>query len=491
MRARSEGGAEALMIKTHLIHASCIQAVSGDMESNKVRVAVIGAGPAGMSQLVAFAGTSAEVVCFEKQSDVGGLWVYNWRTGLDQYGEQVHNSMYRLLTINEPKEVLEYPEFSFKECFKDNDSMNHQVSYVRRDVILHYLRQRFDRTGMKKCVRFETAVQNVTLNEATQKFTVVSKHLPTDNYVNEEFDYMIVATGHFSTPNFPYYKGLEKIARARMIHAHDFRNPHELKDKNVFILGSSFSAEDIASIAWKFGAKHIYVSSRKHMFPYKGWPDNISQVKCLQKVEVLDDEEYLLLADGTKLEKIDYMIFCTGYKHHFSFMEDKLMLRTNNVLYPTQLYKGVFFKNHPKMMYLGMQNQFLSFAMFDPQAWLARDFCLGKFVVPNLQAIEADIAAWVDREGKLTEISAMIRFQVDYIWDTANLTDYKTRNGPDGKPIRALSAEKVEALLNEWVDQKVKNIMTFRDQQYRNAYTDELTPPVSVKWADLLVREKE
>lgn len=60
------------------------------------RVAVIGAGPSGLAQLQAFAaarrnGTEApEVVCFEKQSDWGGLWNYTWRTGLDEYGDPVH-----------------------------------------------------------------------------------------------------------------------------------------------------------------------------------------------------------------------------------------------------------------------------------------------------------------------------------------------------------------------------------------------------------------
>ena len=54
------------------------------------RVAVIGAGPCGLAQLHAFASDSGagspsapEVVCYEKQSDWGGLWNYYWRTGLD------------------------------------------------------------------------------------------------------------------------------------------------------------------------------------------------------------------------------------------------------------------------------------------------------------------------------------------------------------------------------------------------------------------------
>ena len=51
------------------------------------RVCVIGAGPSGMSALYQFKQLEMkgqeipEIVCFEKQSDWGGLWNYSWRTG--------------------------------------------------------------------------------------------------------------------------------------------------------------------------------------------------------------------------------------------------------------------------------------------------------------------------------------------------------------------------------------------------------------------------
>ena len=51
------------------------------------RVCVIGAGPSGMSALYQFKQLEMkgqeipEIVCFDKQSDWGGLWKYSWRTG--------------------------------------------------------------------------------------------------------------------------------------------------------------------------------------------------------------------------------------------------------------------------------------------------------------------------------------------------------------------------------------------------------------------------
>ena len=58
-----------------------------------MKVGIIGAGPSGLSQLRAFERAQnqgleiPEIVCFEKQSDWGGLWNYNWRTGVDEAGD--------------------------------------------------------------------------------------------------------------------------------------------------------------------------------------------------------------------------------------------------------------------------------------------------------------------------------------------------------------------------------------------------------------------
>ena len=58
------------------------------------------------------------------------------------------------------------------------------------------------------------------------------------------FDYVIVANGHFSVPFIPEYPGM-KAFPGRIMHSHDFRDAEEFRDKNVVILGSSYSAEDV------------------------------------------------------------------------------------------------------------------------------------------------------------------------------------------------------------------------------------------------------
>ena len=105
------------------------------------RVCLIGAGPSGMSVLYQIdqlkkqgQAQDLEVVCYEKQSNWGGLWNYSWRTGSDENGEPVHGSMYRYLWSNGPKEALEFPDYTFEEHFGKAIP-----SFPPREVLFDYL----------------------------------------------------------------------------------------------------------------------------------------------------------------------------------------------------------------------------------------------------------------------------------------------------------------------------------------------------------------
>jgi len=163
------------------------------------RVAIIGAGPCGTAALRAFQSAKQngedipEVVCFEKQEDWGGLWNYTWRTGLDEYGEPVHGSMYRYLWSNGPKECLEFADYSFDEHFGKPIA-----SLPPREVL--------------EWCKFRHPVRRVDYHKDSDDFTVTAHDLINDKSVVEKFDNVIVATGHFSTPNVPHFDGIETFA---------------------------------------------------------------------------------------------------------------------------------------------------------------------------------------------------------------------------------------------------------------------------------------
>ncbi|MDE0408360.1 MAG: NAD(P)/FAD-dependent oxidoreductase [Alphaproteobacteria bacterium] len=433
------------------------------------RVAVIGAGPSGLAQLRAFQSAKAggadvpEVVCYEKQEDWGGLWNYTWRTGLDEYGEPVHCSMYRYLWSNGPKEGLEFADYTFEEHF------GRQIaSYPPREVLFDYIEGRVKRAGVRDAVRFRTTVRRVDYDDATGLFAVTAHNLTTDEEATESFDHVVVATGHFSTPNVPHFDGLDRF-NGRVLHAHDFRDAVEFKDKDILIIGTSYSAEDIGSQCWKYGCRSVTVSHRTAAMGFD-WPDNWKEVPLLQKVE----GNTCTFKDGSTAD-VDAIILCTGYLHYFPFMAPELRLRSANRLATADLYKGVVWVDNPKLFYLGMQDQWYTFNMFDAQAWYARDIIMGRIEVPDRDARAADVAERVAREDALEDDYAAIRYQGDYVRELIADTDY-----PD------FDVDGANDAFFQWKKHKKQNIMTFRDNAYKSVMTGTMAPVHHTAWVDAM-----
>ena len=433
------------------------------------RVAIVGAGPSGLAALRAFEtvrrpGTDVpEIVCFEKQANWGGLWNYSWRTGLDDHGEPVHGSMYRYLWSNGPKECLEFADYSFEEHFG-----RPIPSYPPRAVLHDYIAGRVEKSGVRKYIRFSTPVRWVTFDEATKKFTVTVKDLVADTHETSEFDYVIVANGHFSTPNVPHFPGIEAFP-GRVMHAHDFRAADEFAGKSVLLVGASYSAEDIGIQCYKYGAKSITFSYRTKPMGFD-WPEGIEERPLLQKLS----GKTATFKDGSTKE-IDAIVLCTGYQHNYPFLPDDLRLKTGNRLYPLGLYKGVFWQDNPQLIYIGMQDQFYTFNMFDAQAWYARDVVLGRIPLPSAETQAADIAAWRAREEALEDPSQQIDFQTDYVRDLLAATDYP-----------ALDVDRVAELFKEWEHHKEEGILTYRDRSYPSTLTGTMAPVHHTPWLKAL-----
>jgi len=431
------------------------------------RVAIIGAGPSGLAQLRAFqsaqdAGADIpEVVCFEKQSNWGGLWNYSWRTGLDEYGEPVHGSMYRYLWSNGPKEGLEFADYSFEEHFGKQIA-----SYPPRAVLFDYIKGRVKKAGVRDKIRFSTSVKNVEHKDG--KFTVTVRDLPNDASYSEVFDHVIVCNGHFSCPNVPAFKGFDKFP-GRIMHAHDFRDAVEFRGQDVLIIGTSYSAEDIGSQCWKYGAKSITVSHRTAAMGYE-WPDNWTEVPLLTQM----NGKTATFKDGTSRE-IDTVILCTGYQHNFPFMDEDLRLRTTNRLATADLYKGVAFVNNPNLFYIGMQDQWFTFNMFDAQAWWARDVIMGRIQIPDKAAMEADVVDRIAREDAGQNDYDAIWYQGDYVKELIAVTDYPS-----------FDVEGACQAFKEWKGNKKKNIMEFRDYGHVSVITGTMAPKHHTPWKDAL-----
>ncbi|MBP2370444.1 flavin-containing monooxygenase [Pseudonocardia parietis] len=433
------------------------------------RVAIIGAGPSGLAMLHAFERARAggadvpELVCFEKQSDWGGLWNYTWRSGLDEHGDPCHGSMYRYLWSNGPKECLEFADYTFEEHFG-----RPIPSFPPRAVLEDYILGRAKKSGVRRHIQFDTAVRWVDHDATSDTFRLIIEDLGRGESREEEFDHVVVASGHFSVPNVPSYPGFEQFP-GRILHSHDFRDSQEFAGKDLLVVGGSYSAEDIALQTKKYGARSVTISYRSAPMSFP-WPDGIEELPQLDRVE----GRTVHFVDGSSRD-VDAIILCTGYRHHFPFMAGSLRLSTSNVLYPPNLYKGVFWVDNPKLMYLSMQDQFYTFTMFDAEAWYARDYVLDRITLPDRAEMEKDIAVWRAREDSLDGPSEQIDFQADHIEDLLAEVDYPAFD-------MALTREHFKT----WEHHKTESIVGYRDQGFSSPCTGTPAPIHHTAWWEAL-----
>lgn len=278
----------------------------------------------------------------------------------------------------------------------------------------------------------------------------------------------LFASGHFHTPNVPYFPGFEKF-QGRVLHAHQFKDAMEMEGKRLLVIGSSYSAEDIASQCYKYGCKSVVLSYRTSEMHFP-WPKNFTTVPLLQKVE----GKTCTFKDGSTHD-VDTIILCTGYRHHFPFLPNSLRLQTNNRLWIDSCYNGIFWEANPKLMYIGMQDQWYTFNMFDAQAWYARDYVLGRIQLPSKEEQARHFQECRAKEMILESDEDMIRYQGNYVKALIAETDYPNFN-----------IEDTVAEFMAWEHNKHENIMTFRDKPHKSVMTGTVAPVHHTPWLEAL-----
>jgi len=443
-------------------------------------IAIIGAGPSGCAVLNAFLQDKQldnfNIVCFEKQKSVGGQWNLDWHVGHGEDGEVVHSGMYKHLWSNAPKECLEYPDKTMKDFYGQP-----LPSYPPRPVIEKYIKNRFEVPEILSRIRFQTLVKNVKFDENTEKFHLDSYNLQSKIETSETFDYLFVCTGHYHNPHMIYKPGFENF-EGRVMHAHDFKDGRQFKGQTIVTIGSSFSAEDIASNCVKYGAKKAYLSAREKdagqpWYAYK-WPENIIRVPDIDRVE---GNKIYFKEDGREQHEpveADVIICCTGYRHYYPYLEKKLRLEVLDSMYPEGLYKGIFWSSNPKVMYIGAYKQFFTMPCFEVQSWYARDVILGRIELPASQKLrEESNREWRDKLESLPSPLDAIGFQGDMILDLMKETNYFG------------NTFKVKVLVKNF-EQFVLNkmnvsIMAFRDLAHIDPRTMEPSPKLNGTWMEI------
>jgi len=183
------------------------------------RVAVVGAGAAGLCAAKHLKSRGIEPVVFEIGSHIGGLWVYENDNDL--------SSAYKSLHVNSEAKVTAYRDFPFPSG---------SPLYPDHTQMAAYLESYADHFGLRPHIRFNSEVTQIRHNTG---WTVTTK-----GGEAEEFDAVVVASGHQSVPRDPPFAG---DFTGRYLHAHAYRVPEKFAGQDVIVVGIGNSACDIAS----------------------------------------------------------------------------------------------------------------------------------------------------------------------------------------------------------------------------------------------------
>ena len=218
------------------------------------KVLVVGAGMSGLLAGIRLkeAGIAFEIV--ERHEDVGGTW---------------HQNTYPGCRVDSPNHTYSY-------SFHPHDWPQF---YSSQPVLRQYFRDCARRYGIRERIRFNTDVEAATFNEADGRWRVAlrNKSGAAETVV---VNAIISAVGQLNRPKWPDIPGRSRY-RGIAFHSTEWQHQHDLKGRNVLVIGTGASAFQFApevareaarvtifqrTPPWMFNAPdyHAHVPDGKH-----------------------------------------------------------------------------------------------------------------------------------------------------------------------------------------------------------------------------------
>ncbi|PZX61035.1 cation diffusion facilitator CzcD-associated flavoprotein CzcO [Algoriphagus ratkowskyi] len=201
----------------------------------KQRIAVIGVGPSGITALKNLVDQGLEVVAFDRNSEVGGNWIYS--------DEESHSSVFETTHIISSKTLSQYADFTF-------DDFDPTVSdYPSHDELRNYFQAYANKFNLYQFIQFDTLVVHCELlDKGTWEVTIEKGGVRKA----ERFSQLVVCNGHHWKPRYPDYPG---EFTGEFIHSHNFKKAAPFAGKRVLVIGGGNSACDVAVETSRVSAK--------------------------------------------------------------------------------------------------------------------------------------------------------------------------------------------------------------------------------------------
>nr|XP_023025798.1 senecionine N-oxygenase-like [Leptinotarsa decemlineata] len=375
-----------------------------------MRIAIIGAGAAGLTALRHSLDHGHSCDVFEKTGSIGGTWNYTDKTGKDEFGLPIHSSMYEGLSTNLPKELMQFEDFPHKKP---------EHSYISQTEVLNYINEYAEAFNLLQFIKFYHHVEKV-IPSNDKRWNLELTDLKTRENIKNEYDAVFVCVGNYSVPSVPKLEGITSF-QGSVIHSHDYRNPKSYKNKTVLIIGSGPSGIDIAKLVSSVADKTI-LSHRSELHP--SW--KISEEIAI-KPEVRQFKPRSVIFHDASEEEIDDVIFCTGYKYSYPFLSPECGIEVENN-WVKYLYKHVINIEHPTMAFIGVPFRIFPFPIFGIQVRFFLSYLDGNISITKEEMME-EVMEYMKRKQQLGiplhQTHLLGLFQGEYMEDIADTAKIK------------------------------------------------------------------
>ncbi|WP_375475808.1 NAD(P)-binding domain-containing protein [uncultured Jatrophihabitans sp.] len=430
------------------------------------QVCVIGAGSSGIAACQVLQARGIEFDCYEAGSEVGGNWRY--------LNDNEMSSSYRSLHINTSREVMEYRSFPMRHDYP---------TYPNHAQIAEYFDRFVDHFGLRDRIRFRTEVVSVVPDGG--EWVVGVRARGSADVVERRYAAVLVANGHHWDPRWPEpaFPGAETFT-GEQVHSHHYKTFDGYEGKRVLVLGIGNSACDIAVetsrvsertfLAMRRGAhvipKYVFGIPTDHlttsplarvgsfaiqrallsliMRAVRGDVTKYGLPKPDHKIAsahpTISDDLLVRLGHGDvavkpniarldgdtvhfvdgSSERIDVIVYCTGYKISFPFFDESLVNAQDNDI---SLYHRVVDPAHPGLYFVGLvQPLGAIMPLAEAQAEWVADLLDGTATLPSDAAMQAEIASYRRALAKRYVRSKRHTIQVDFLEHLGELRRERT-----------------------------------------------------------------
>ncbi|KAM0495351.1 hypothetical protein ACHAP9_008542 [Verticillium nonalfalfae] len=445
---------------------SPLQGNAQTQEPRPKRVAVIGAGVSGLVTAAAFNRLGGfELKIFERKSVPGGVWVYDpVSTTVPQFpapepsqidpplprpdialpGDAPHSTRQRFLSSPIYDSLVANIPYSVMGGTTEltlPPPANTESQYLTALEVSEFISKAA--TKHNYLIQYNTSVEDVrNLPQGGVRLLLRRENAGgTDTWYEEDFDHVVVATGHNSVPRVPEIPGLESW-KGGLQHVVTWRSGEEFKDKTILVIGTSESAIDLVLQSLPHAKGDVHVSQRT---PHPRYPTIFQRpgVKVVQTIDHFTEDE-IHLVDGTVLRDIDHVVFATGYFYSSPFLANvRPPLGPGGHRVPG-LYQHIFDIHSPNTIaFVGVVNASLTWLTWEKSAFLIALLWSGKIHLPSKEIQEKWEQDRLEEKGERLFHILDLPYERVLFFDEINelAAEYLSQEGADDTLLRGFPFE--------------------------------------------------